>query len=140
VLMVTTAEGWSSVACGGSASREEGRQRPLYRRARGGGRAFLARQGEGTRYGGATWAVGWWRRATALGQWREAVPPSGRWGSTAWPVKGATDVTYRSSWGGAWTAGALACLGVRTQRVPGAGARDTGATARSGRQGKNSSD
>jgi hypothetical protein len=31
-------------------------------------------------------------------------------------------------------------LGVRAQRVPGAGARDAGATARSGRQGNNSSD
>jgi hypothetical protein len=59
------------VVCGGTASREEGRRGPFYRRAQGSGRAFLARQGEGMRYGGATWplygedAIGWAARVSA---------------------------------------------------------------------------
>jgi hypothetical protein len=54
VELAMGAKAAAMAACGGSVSHEEGRRRPFYRRARGGGRHFLRAKVRGLGMGSGT--------------------------------------------------------------------------------------
>jgi hypothetical protein len=95
-------------ACGGSASREEGRRRPFYRQARDGGRRFLRAKVRGLSMGSGTVKErrGGRRRAAASGPMVARQCAGQRVnGERVALASGSANVMCRSSRGGAWTGG-----------------------------------